>query len=282
MFEYVKDAGLRPARPYTERPKTDLIILHHVEGCMSVAAIHAMHIGKGNRGIDYNIYIDLDGTVWWGRGLEYEGGSVSNSYYKTKGMNARAVAIVCNGNFNKQEMPEAQKAALKRVVEDVVKYYGFSGAAQIVSHKEAAGADYTDCPGRYFPTEEVRDYIRNGGSAPVPGPPKDRGNPAIENHSATPLCNAEMQVDLVATGVKDDSGVDSVEFRLYPQELGSDALRVVEAVKNEKNPGRWAKRINIKKLFGGRKGRYVVRCRAYDSAGNYSEDYKNIKYFDIK
>ena len=67
MFEYVKDAGLVPARAYTKRKKTDLIILHHVQGNMSVQAVHAMHIARGHKGIDYNIYIDKDGTVYWAR-----------------------------------------------------------------------------------------------------------------------------------------------------------------------------------------------------------------------
>ncbi len=162
MFEYVKDAGLKPARAYAVRKKTDLIILHHVEGDMSVSDIHVMHMKKGDRGIDYNIYVGTDGTVFWGRGLQAEGGHVKNGG-KTRGMNARSVGIVCNGDFNREQMGAAQLSALKRVVADVVRHYGFESVSQIITHKEAAGAGYTDCPGKYFPAEKVRAYIRDGG-----------------------------------------------------------------------------------------------------------------------
>lgn len=276
MFDYIKDAGLVPARPYSVRAMTDLILIHHVEGIMTVQAIHAMHIAKGNRGIDYNIYIDLDGTVWWGRGLEYEGGSVSNSYYKTKGMNARAVAIVCNGNFNKQQMPEAQKAALKRVVADLVRHYHIASVTQILSHREAAGYDYTDCPGTYFPMEEVREYIRNGGNTPVP--PKDTAKPVIGGFEVRPVGNGV--VDFIATGVTDDVGVIRVQFRFYPVELGGDYVKTIEAVQNENNSARWAKRTNVAKMFDGRRGKYVVRVRAFDAAGNCA-DGSGFKYFNI-
>jgi len=171
MFEYVKDAGLKFARPLTKRKKTDLIILHHVEGNMSAQAINDMHKGNGHKGIDYNIYVDKDGSVYWGRGLEYEGGHVNDSHGKTKGMNARSVGIVCNGNFMKEVMSDAQFNALCGVVADVVKYYGFESSTQVISHREAAGAGYTTCPGVNFPTDEVRSYIRNYGGVGEPDPP---------------------------------------------------------------------------------------------------------------
>lgn len=184
MFEYVKDAGLKFNGSLTKRRKTDLIIPHHVEGTMSVQAIHQMHLDRGHKGIDYNIYIDKDGKVYWGRGLEYEGGHVSNSYSKTKGINARSVGIVCNGNFLKEKMSDAQKNALKQVVADVMRYYKFESSAQIVSHKEAAGSGYTDCPGTNFPTEEVREYIRQGGQptlfpTPQPTPAENPNKPIV-------------------------------------------------------------------------------------------------------
>ena len=47
MFEYIKDAGLKPARTYKKRSKTDLIIIHQVEGNITPAAVHNMHIGRG-------------------------------------------------------------------------------------------------------------------------------------------------------------------------------------------------------------------------------------------
>ncbi len=161
MFEYVKDAGIKPARPLTKRPKTDLILLHMSGSDKdTVKGMDEWHKKKGNRMIDYNFVIYADGTVWNGRGLEYEGGSVSNSNARTKGMNARAVAICCVGNFNDHGMPAAQFESLKRLVADVVKYYKFASSSQIINHQEAAGYGYTDCPGKHFPTEEIRAFVR--------------------------------------------------------------------------------------------------------------------------
>jgi hypothetical protein len=165
MFGYIKDLGLEPKRPYTERDKTDLIALHHFESDASAQAVHAYHISRGHNGIDYNIVVLKNGDVVWGRGLEYEGGHTNNSVPKTRGVNARSVGIACQGNFNLEEMGAAQKDMLKRVVADVVRHYNFSSIKQIVTHKEISGVDYTDCPGTYFPADEIREFIRSGAPA---------------------------------------------------------------------------------------------------------------------
>ena len=148
-FSYIKDAGLTPARAYTKRKKTNLIILHHVQGNMSVQAVHAMHVARGHKGIDYNIYIDKDGTVYWGRGLEYVGGHTLDRL----GYNDRSVGIVCNGDFQAEQMGEAQKEALVHVMRDVCAQYGIT---DVRGHREVSD---TDCPGRYFPLEEVRACV---------------------------------------------------------------------------------------------------------------------------
>ena len=149
MFDYVKDAGLKFKRVRTKRKKTTIIILHHVQGKMSVQAIHDMHNNdkKSNyNGIAYNAYVDLDGTVYWGRGLEYEGGGTQSSL----GLNPIAFQIVANGDFNTITMPEAQKEAIIRLARDICEYYGIS---DIKGHREVGD---TDCPGKYFPLDEIR------------------------------------------------------------------------------------------------------------------------------
>ena len=125
MFEYIKNYGLKFSGTLEKRSITNLIVLHHSEGGYSetVLSIHNYHLSNGHKGIDYNICIEKDGTVVWGRGLEYVGGHTSNSYATTKGVNARSIGIVCLGNFTKDKMPIEQKEALKRVVADLVIYY---------------------------------------------------------------------------------------------------------------------------------------------------------------
>ena len=149
MLEYVKDAGLKFKRARTKRKKTTLVIQHHVEGEMTVQAIHDMHNNdeKSNyNGIAYNVSVDLDGTAYWGRGLEYEGGGTLSSL----GLNPIAFQIVANGNFNKRTMPQAQKETIIRLTRDICEYYGIS---DIKGHREVGD---TDCPGKYFPLDEIR------------------------------------------------------------------------------------------------------------------------------
>jgi hypothetical protein len=168
MFAYVKEAGLIPERPYTKREETDLIVLHHFESGASAQAVHAYHISRGHKGIDYNIVVLKSGEVLWGRGLEYEGGHTSNTAERTRGVNARSVGIACQGNFNLEKMGAAQKDALCRITRDVANFYGIR---EIKSHREISGTDYTDCPGTYFPTDEVRAYALHGTEEPEWSPP---------------------------------------------------------------------------------------------------------------
>lgn len=153
-FDYVKDFGLKPARAYVKRKSTQRIILHHTSGGASetVQGIHAYHISRGHAGIDYNICVLKDGTVVWGRGLDYAGGSVNNSAAASRGYNDTSVAIVALGDFERNQMPAAQKEALKRVVRDVAQHYGIT---EIIRHKDVAN---TDCPGKFYPFDEIKSY----------------------------------------------------------------------------------------------------------------------------
>ena len=157
-FGYVKDLGLKPARAYSKRKRTDRLLLHHFGSNSTLEAVHAYHIGRGHAGIDYNIAVLADGTVAWGRGLEYCGGSVNNSNAKTRGYNDTSIAIAVQGDIEHNVMPQIQKDALFRVVRDVVQHYGFTHADQILGHDEAAGPGYTDCPGKLYPLQEIKEY----------------------------------------------------------------------------------------------------------------------------
>lgn len=168
MFEYVQDYGLKFNGALVPRKKTVRIIEHHTSGGPeeTVQGIHAFHLGNKHKGIDYNFCVLADGTVVKGRGLEYCGGSVNNSAPESKGMNDDSVAIVALGDFEHNEMPEAQKEGLKRITRDVAQYYGIT---EIIRHKDVAD---TDCPGKYFPFDEVKAYALGGQpqSAPAPAP----------------------------------------------------------------------------------------------------------------
>lgn len=165
MFEYVEDYGLKFSGALTPRKKTVRIIEHHTSGGPgeTVQGIHAYHLGNGHKGIDYNFCVLADGTVVRGRGLEYCGGSVNNSAPRSKGMNNDSVAVAALGDFEHNEMPAAQKEGLKRITRDVARYYGI---AEIIRHKDVSD---TDCPGRYFPFDEIKAYAL-GREEPKPMP----------------------------------------------------------------------------------------------------------------
>ena len=178
MFEYVKDYGLQFNGVRTPRKATRRILLHHTEGgsAETVQGIHAYHKSRGHKGIDYNICVEKDGTVAWGRGLEYCGGSVNNSAAGTKGMNDDSIAIAALGNYQVDQMPEAQKEALKRITRDVAQYYGIT---EIKGHNEVAGKAYTTCPGQYFPLDEIRAYALGNNPQPAPAPQPEKEIPAL-------------------------------------------------------------------------------------------------------
>ena len=157
-FSYIKDLGLKPARAYSKRKSTDRILLHHFGSNGSVESVHAYHISRGHAGIDYNIVVLTNGDVVWGRGLDYAGGSVNNSNAKTRGYNDTSIAVAVQGDIERNVMPQVQKDALFRVVKDLVQHYGFTRPDQILGHDEAAGPGYTDCPGKLYPLQEIKEY----------------------------------------------------------------------------------------------------------------------------
>jgi hypothetical protein len=150
MFEYIQKVILpRDGAPYVKRTKTDMIILHHIAGEGPVELVNRVDDGR----IGYNIYIRLNGVPYWGRGLEYEGGSVKNSG-ATAGINQRAVAVACEGNFEMRTMPDDQKAMLFRIIRDLLKAY--PDIKTIVGHKDVTA---TACPGKNFPLDEAKALL---------------------------------------------------------------------------------------------------------------------------
>lgn len=179
MFEYVQDYGLKFNGALVPRKKTVRIIEHHTSGGPeeTVQGIHAFHLGNKHKGIDYNFCVLADGTVVKGRGLEYCGGSVNNSAPESKGMNDDSVAIAALGDFEHNQMPEAQKEGAKRITKDVAQYYGIT---EIIKHKDVSD---TDCPGRYYPFDEIKAYALGWPqeSAPQPSTPTPTPEATIPN-----------------------------------------------------------------------------------------------------
>ncbi len=160
MFEYIKDAGLVPVRPYTRRKTTKYIIIHHSAGLLTPAQIHAGHIERGYKGIGYGIVIDEAGQAWWGRGIEYIGGGTKDKL----GYNAQSVDICFIGNLSKHAVPDLQLAMGRRVVRDLLTKYP---DAKILGHKDV---DATQCPGNLFPLDDFKKLAATPTPAKKPAP----------------------------------------------------------------------------------------------------------------
>ena len=124
------------------RPKTDMIVIHHVgipDGDTSAAAIHRAHLANGWAGIGYHYVIRKDGTIERGRPLATVGAHAEGQNYHTVGINV-------TGNFEKEIPTPAQIHSLEGLVAWICKTYSIvPGPSTIVGHRDV---NSTDCPGR--------------------------------------------------------------------------------------------------------------------------------------
>ena len=140
---------------FSERSRTDYIALHHAEWSKcTVQDIHATHKAKGWSGIGYHFFVRKDGTIYSGRPIWAIGAHV-------QGMNNCSIGICAEGAYMTETMPAAQKAAIARLIDYLkTNYYP---NAKIVGHREIGDSD---CPGKNFPLEELKNYkdILGGGN----------------------------------------------------------------------------------------------------------------------
>ena len=142
------DENLKFNGGMTKRVKTDTIVLHHAEWSRaSVIDVHNCHKGKGWAGIGYHLYIRKDGSVYRGRPIDVIGAHAIP-------VNKSSIGICCEGAYQTEAMPEAQKNA---VVEAVRYVLGLYPGCRVVGHREV---DATDCPGKNYPLDEIKKTIK--------------------------------------------------------------------------------------------------------------------------
>lgn len=139
--------------------KVDSIALHHMaHTTWTIYDVHNAHLqrdGGSWKGIGYNYWISLDGTVYEGRGLN-EGAGVLNH-------NGHVISIGFQGDYDNANkvMPDAQYNSGVELIQWL--------KSQIERIQTVAGHKYwggTECPGRYFPLDEmISGKLR--GSQPV-------------------------------------------------------------------------------------------------------------------
>ena len=126
------------------RSSTKYIVLHHRVGNGDVQSIHNTHINNGWTGIGYNFYIRKDGSIYRGRPIDKSGAHAT-------GYNSISVGICFEGNYDSTDkvMPSAQFKAGQDLIAYLKNMYP---TATVVKH---ADLNYTACPGRYFPFDEI-------------------------------------------------------------------------------------------------------------------------------
>lgn len=126
----------------TKRSSTKRIIVHHSAGHGTIESIHKLHSSYGWGGIGYHFYVRQDGKIYQGRPIDKIGAHSAGSNYNS-------VGICFEGNFEVEQMSEAQKKAGREIVEYVKKQYGIT---QVQRHSDVCR---TACPGKNFPFDEI-------------------------------------------------------------------------------------------------------------------------------
>ena len=145
------DVGLEFGSNMTLRNVNSIkrIILHHtgVTVLQSVETIHNYHKNtNGWAGIGYHFYVRKDGSIYKGRPLEYLGAHASGS-------NSDSIGICSEGNFEVEQMPEAQKNSLTELINYLIENYSIE---KIQAHKDV---NSTSCPGANFPVDEMKKLL---------------------------------------------------------------------------------------------------------------------------
>ena len=158
------------ARPY------DRITLHHTGSEDTPQAVEILHgheplwhklgrkINNPANQEDYDTYgdvgyhflIDLDGTIYEGRSLAYQGAHVMNQ-------NERNIGIAFLGDYSKQQLKPAQINSAKYLIRELNRAYGVNTNAQglpyVVTHRELAPSGQFARPDELLGAQKQTDEI---------------------------------------------------------------------------------------------------------------------------
>lgn len=168
----IKDAGLQFRNSLSNLPKSavEFLVMHHMaHTSWDVQEVHNYHRnGNGWAGIGYHFFIAFDGTIYKGRGLDKLG-------VHAAGVNSKSLGIGFQGNFESQQMTDAQVKSAIALIKHIYDYLGKE--VPVKGHNEA-GTTATACPGRNFRMSELKAGL-SGNAAPAKKQakaPKSTGN----------------------------------------------------------------------------------------------------------
>lgn len=143
----------------TPLKKVEMIILHHM--AHKTADIHSVHNYHRSRtytnssgktvywsGIGYNYFITFDGIIYEARGL--------NVGAHTLNYNNRSIGIGFQGDFQQQQMPDAQLKAGAALCKKLLQDHSLT-EKNIKLHKDLSA---TACPGKNFRFTELKELLK--------------------------------------------------------------------------------------------------------------------------
>ncbi|MGL5634711.1 MAG: N-acetylmuramoyl-L-alanine amidase [Sarcina sp.] len=134
----------------TNKPKQ--LVLHHIEASrpnsnIPVEDVHSWHLANGWSGIGYHFYINKNGEIFSGRPENAIGAHA-------KGFNTNSLGIAVEGKYGSETMNSIQKEAVIKLSKYLRQKYDID---DIKGHGELMP---TDCPGKNYPLDEIRNSIR--------------------------------------------------------------------------------------------------------------------------
>jgi N-acetyl-anhydromuramyl-L-alanine amidase AmpD len=156
-------ASLRSVIPLYPTNMWEYIIIHHsatdVGNALSFDYVHSKK--KKWNGLGYHFVIDNGTSDKQNGHIEVSPRWLHQDYgahCKAGGMNYKGIGICLVGNFDNEQVSNAQLESLAYLVVILKKYYNIPDS-HIMGHGQVQGAA-TDCPGKNFPWEEFRSRIR--------------------------------------------------------------------------------------------------------------------------
>lgn len=130
--------------------KVDKIICHHpAHPTWDINDIHSYHRdSKGWSGIGYNYFVTFDGRVQEGRGR-------NQGAHCLGGWNSKSLGVSFQGNFETQQMTDAQVAAGAELIASLIRDEGL-GINDVVGHGDLWA---TACPGKNFRMDDLKNAI---------------------------------------------------------------------------------------------------------------------------
>ena len=144
----VEDVGLKFTKALIPIKKVTKIICHHpAHSTWDIHDIHKSHQNKGWIGIGYNYFITKDGRIQFGRG-KHEGAHC-------QGYNDFTLGACFQGNFEVDEMTDAQVKAGGWIIAQLVREYGLD-INDVIGHNKVAA---TLCPGKNFRMDDLKNEV---------------------------------------------------------------------------------------------------------------------------